>query len=321
MTQDLPPQGGGAPVPPPFPGAYPAWPPPPPAPPHPRLMGGRRLAAVAALTGLVAGSAVAGFVIAGHGTAPTSPVSDAAAESSSTASPTPGTGDHPGLRGLGVDLLQQAAGVIGVSTTTLRADLRDGQTVADVAAANGKTAQDVVTALTSDLTTAIDKAVSDGRLTSAQASQLTSHLTQMLTDFVNSPMPAGGPGHAPAAGEGAALQAAAKAIGVSAATLASDLRTGQTVAAVAATHNVSASSVEKAVVTAVDSRIQELVSSGRLTAAQASTLTAQASQRVDTWVTETYPGWPFGPFGGDPGSHPGGPWHPAASQSGSPSGS
>lgn len=322
MTQEIPPQASGAPTPPPLFPPYPAWPPPPPEPPHPRLRGGRRLGAVAALVGLVAGGAAAGFVIAAHGTTPGSSTPAEAAASTSTSSPTPGpdTGDHRGLRGLGVDLLQKAAGVIGVSEQTLQDDLRSGQTIAEVATANGTTAQKVISTLTGDLTTAIDSAVANGDLTSAQASQLKSNLTQMVTDFVNRTPPAVRPGPGPD-GAGVALQAAAKAIGISEATLASDLRSGQTVAAVAAAHGVSTSSVEKAVVAAVDSEIQQLATGGRLSSSQASTLTSTVPQRVDAWVTETFPGWPLGPFGGDGGWHPMGPGGPATSPSSSASAS
>jgi hypothetical protein len=79
-----------------------------------------------------------------------------------------------------------------------------------------------------------------------------------------------------------------------------------------------------AVTTAVDSQISSLQSSGKITSAQASTLTSDVQSRVTSWVDGTYPGWPFGPFGtfsGFGGSFPGGHWGhgSGASPSASPS--
>ena len=224
-----------------------------------------------------------------------------------------------GWRGLGAaKILQDAASAIGISEQTLETDLRGGQSVAQVAAANGKTAQGVINTLVSDETTTIDRLVSSGKLTSSQASTLKSHLTQMVTTFVNQTRPAG-------AGEQAALQAAAKAVGVTASQLRSDLVAGQSIASVAQAHNVSTSTVISAVTTVVDSQIASLQTSGKISSGQASQITAQVQQRVTDWVDAAYPGWPFGPFSAGPhrgppfGGGSGRPTAPSATPSPSPS--
>jgi hypothetical protein len=214
----------------------------------------------------------------------------------------------------GVNLLQDAATTIGISEQTLQTDLQSGQTLAQVATANGKTAQAVINALVGDETTAIDSLASSGKITSAQETKLQSNVTQMVTNFVNQTRPATAPGVGfGGSGEQAALQAAATAIGVSVSDLDSDLAKGESIASVAAaqTPGVSASAVVSAVTTAVDSQISTLQSSGKLTSAQASALTSEVQSRVTDWVNGAYPGWPFGPFGtfgGFGGAFPGGPW-------------
>jgi len=282
--------------------------------------GARRGAAVAtALGGLVLGGAVGGFLI----TRATGPVATVAAATTSdtTASPSPGAHIRGGFAGM--NLLQDAATTIGISEQTLKGDLQSGQTVAQVAAANGSSAQDVITALVGDATTAINSRESSGKITSSQVTQLESNLTQMVTNFVNQTQPAGGTGERAGFGEQTALQAAATAIGngVTASTLGSDLAAGQTIADVASAHNVSIDSVISAVTTAVDSQISSLESGGKLTSTQASSLTAEVQSRVSDWVNGTYPGWPFGPFGS--GSFAGGHWGQwnGASPSASPSAS
>ncbi len=302
MTPPSSPREPAAPAGPPSSPALAAWPPPPPPPPltpRPRFSLRRRGAALLALAELVIGSAVAGFFITKAVAPPVE--TPAASTGSSTASPSPHAG--PFHRGhfragiAGVDLVKDAATTIGISEQQLIMDLQSGQTVAQVAQAHGKTAQAVVTTLVGDLTSAINSAESSGKITSSQASALKSHLTPMVTAFVNgtTPVHLGLPG---AGGQQAALQAAAKAIGVTPQQLAADVRGGKSIASVASSHHVQVSAVESAVISAVGKKIQSLKTSGRISASEASQLSAQVRQRVDAWVTETFPGWPFGPFGG-----------------------
>jgi len=162
-----------------------------------RLLGLRRSAAVAtALGGLVLGSAVGGFLIT-RATGPATTVA-AATTSTATTSPSPGAHSRGGFGGpnalLGVNLLQDAATTIGISEQTLETDLQGGQTVAQVATANGTTAQAVINALVGDETTAIDNLASSGKITSAQETKLQANVTQMVTSFVNQTRPATAPG-------------------------------------------------------------------------------------------------------------------------------
>jgi hypothetical protein len=307
----------------PAPLASSVWPPPPPPPPpapRARFSVRRRGAALLTLAGLVAGSAVAGFFIT-KAVAPPAATPTAANGATATAPWPPGRpfkGHGFAGRIAGIDLLQDAAKSIGVTEQQLITDLRSGQSVSQVATAHGKTAQEVINVLVGDLTTAINSAQSSGKITASQATALKSHLTQMVTAFVDSTRP---PGIAiRAGGEQVALQAAAKAIGVTAQQLASDIRGGQSIASVATAHKVATSAVESQVTSAVDKAIQSLEKSGRISASEAGQLTAQVSQRVDAWVTGTLPGWPFGPFGGAARGGPmmpAGPWgpHPSAPSS------
>jgi len=275
---------------------------------------------------------VGGFLLTRSGPVTTA---SAAGDSGTAPGPSPGAHSRGGFGGFGgfggVNLLQDAAGVIGISEQTLQSDLQSGQTVAQVAAANGSSAQDVISALVGDETTAINSLESSGKISSSQAGQIESGLTQMVTSFVNQTRPSGGP-RAGAGGlsQQAAVQAAATAIGISASTLQSDLRSGKSIADIASANNVSTGSVITAVTSAVDSQISSLESSGKITSAQASTLTSEVQSRVTDWVDGTYPGWPFGPFGisGTPsggffggGPFAGMPWGhgPAVSPSASPS--
>lgn len=82
-----------------------------------------------------------------------------------------GRDGHMGGRGgkMGGQLLETAASAIGITADELKTELQAGKTVAEVATANGKTAQQVIDALV------------------AQAS---ADLEQRITDFVNGVQPA-----------------------------------------------------------------------------------------------------------------------------------
>ena len=185
-----------------------------------------------------------------------------------------------------------------MSEQTLQSDLQSGKTVAQVATANGKTAQDVITALVGDETTAIDDLVSSGKLTSSQASKITANLTQMVTDFVDQARPATVPGIG--GGGSGERRRSRRRRPPSASPPPPSSPTSPPVRPSPASPAPTASalaSVVSAVTTAVDSQISSLESSGRITSAEASTLTSEVQSRVTAWVDGTYPGWPFGPFG------------------------
>jgi hypothetical protein len=100
---------------------------------------------------------------------------------------------------------------------------------------------------------------------------------------------------------GADLQAAADYLGISVATLRSDLQSGQTLAQVAnGTSGKSADGLIAALVAKATSQLDALVAAGKLTQAQADRLTANLQQRITTIVNATRPAHPFGGrgFGG-----------------------
>jgi len=103
----------------------------------------------------------------------------------------PGFGG-PGF-GRGADL-DAAATAIGISEDDLRTALQSGQSLAAIAQAHGKTAQDVIDALVADAKTHIDERVASGDITQAEADQKLADLTDRITAMVNGELPLRGPG-------------------------------------------------------------------------------------------------------------------------------
>jgi len=98
-------------------------------------------------------------------------------------------GPGPGRVGGRVSL-ETAASTIGISEEDLRTALEGGQTLAEVAAANGVEPQAVIDALVAEATTRLDEAVADGRIEQADADERRADLTERITTAVNEGFPA-----------------------------------------------------------------------------------------------------------------------------------
>ena len=101
--------------------------------------------------------------------------------------------------------------------------------------------------------------------------------------------------------EGAGLDAAAKAIGVTTAELRQALQGGQSIADVAKSKNVDPKTVVDAMVAEVKTRLDQAVTDGKLTQDQANTELTEATQRITDLVNGMVPAKGFGRHGHGPG--------------------
>lgn len=81
--------------------------------------------------------------------------------------------------------LDAAAGYLGLTETELRERLSGGDTLAEIAKAEGKTVDDLVQVLVQAASTKLDQAVGDGRLTQAQANGIKGDLRERIAALVN----------------------------------------------------------------------------------------------------------------------------------------
>jgi polyhydroxyalkanoate synthesis regulator phasin len=108
------------------------------------------------------------------------------------AAPDPGPGfgrRHPRILKAAVET---AAKALDMSTDDLKAELKAGKSVADVAADKGVALDTVTQALTDAANTAIDKAVADGMLSADRAAEIKAKLPDAITRFENATRPEGG---------------------------------------------------------------------------------------------------------------------------------
>lgn len=183
------------------------------------------------------------------------------------------TRSHPGKHmGEGV---ATAAEAIGISEEDLRAELADGKSVAQVAEEHGVDVEMVVDALVASATDRLEEEI-DG-------------LPDRMTDLVNRDglpdkgrhgRPGGGHPRAKAAG----LKAAAEAIGITPAELATEVRGGSTIAEVVEANDVDVQSVINAMVEEANAHIDEAVEKDRLSEEQADRLKAELDERITARV-------------------------------------
>jgi hypothetical protein len=106
----------------------------------------------------------------------------------------PGPGYPPRPFGLGGfaflgDSIDSMSSYLGISSATLRSDLADGQTLAEVANEQRKSVAGLVSAIVAAARKGLDSAVTAGRMTQAQVGDIASRLPQIVTDIVNGTRP------------------------------------------------------------------------------------------------------------------------------------
>jgi cell division FtsZ-interacting protein ZapD len=152
--------------------------------------------------------------------------------------------------------LADVAEAIDISTDDLRAALRDGQTLAEVAEANGVDPQRVVDVLVDNGTVRLDAAVAAGRIDQATADERKANLPERAAELVNGELERYAHRHPR---RSVALRTAAEAIGIEAAELREALRDGQTIAQVAEANGVDPQDVIDALVARSTLRITKVV--------------------------------------------------------------
>jgi hypothetical protein len=100
-------------------------------------------------------------------------------------------GPRMGGQGGGLDTVATA---LGLTADEVRTAIQGGQTIAQLAEANGKTAQSVIDALVAEVKAHFDAEVASGEHTQADADARIAEATTQITDFVNNTQTAAGPG-------------------------------------------------------------------------------------------------------------------------------
>lgn len=83
------------------------------------------------------------------------------------------------------EIVKSAADAIGVGVGNLRNELKDGKSIADVAAEHNVSLDTVKSRITSDVKARLDKAVANGKITQAREDQMMQRLANNLDTILN----------------------------------------------------------------------------------------------------------------------------------------
>jgi hypothetical protein len=235
---------------------------------------------------------------------------------------TPGLGGGMGMHVMRVGPfadLSAASSYLGLSTDQIQTDLQNGQTLAQIATAQGKTADGLVSALVAAAKSKLDTAVGDGKLTSDQEANILPVLQTEITNEVDATNAGFGGGRGGFGGGfarpgfgfglGGNLSAVATYLGLSTDQIQTDLQNGQTLAQIATGQGKTADGLVSAVVAAEKTNLDQAVSDGKLTADQETNILSMAQKLLTNFVNGTRanfggPGFAFG-FGRFDGVGPG----------------
>jgi len=229
-----------------------------------------RLKALAA-AGVLAGG-LGAAAMSGAFAAPSPNTFSAAVAASPTATGAAGSQTKPpGPRGRwqgGAGMMSSLAQFLGISATELQTDLRNGQTLAQIAQAHGKSTSDLKTFLTNQLKTRLDKAVASGRMTSQQETTALNNASSRFDNLINSKLPApgqrgprgfGGPGIGRPGFGGPYLSTVAQTLGMQPADVRTELQNGKTLAQIAQEHGKTSADLENAILASIKTRLDKLM--------------------------------------------------------------
>lgn len=181
-----------------------------------------------------------------------------------------------------------AGAYLGIDRRTLRGELRSGATLAQIAAAHGKSLDGLIAAILAAQRAHLAAAVSSGKITASRAQARIQILEQQLRDRAQT---ADGFGrHGVSRGRTGVL-VAARYLGITPAALRAQLKGGRSLAQVAdATPGRSRAGLVAALLAARRTRLDLARQAGRISAQREQQLLARAQQRIPQQVTRTQGG-------------------------------
>jgi len=181
----------------------------------------------------------------------------------------------------------EIADLLGLSTEELRDAMTEGQTLAEVAEANGVSRDDLVAAIKEQHQQKLDDALADGRIDADQATERSAQLDERIETMVDrtlSERSGFGHGFRRGVGRGVASAEIADLLGLSTEELRDAMTEGQTLAEVAEANGVSTETLVTTIVAGIEEKMAEQVEAGRITQDRADTFLENAEDRIEDSV-------------------------------------
>ena len=193
--------------------------------------------------------------------------------------------------------IAEAAKALGMTEAELKTELQAGKSIADVAKAKNIELTEVVAKLTAAFKAHLDEEVASGKHTQAEADAKLAEFSTRVTTMVNTaglPMHSGkgGHGHGGKGGRGPQKFATAElatTLKLTEAELQTQLKSGTTLKQIAEAQNVDIADVKAALTAGFKAHLDEAVTSGKHTQAEADTKLAEFTTRLDDMVNGVRP--------------------------------
>ena len=202
-------------------------------------------------------------------------------------------GDLPGLQESDL-VISATASVTGLTIPEINTQLQAGQSLAQIAQAKGKTAVDVIQAARATLSAGLQPAITAGTITQAQADAELAEFDQRAQQLVNNT----GLNNQPGSGFGAhgrgsprieeaLVSAVATVTGLRSQDVMAQLQAGQSLEQIATAKGKTTADLITAARAALSTQLQQAVTAGNLTQAQADAELASFDQNAPQIVTDT----------------------------------
>jgi hypothetical protein len=203
-------------------------------------------------------------------------------------------GRHGGRGGFGLRgaALPTLATTLNLSETDLQTALQAGKSIADIATEQGVTLDSVVEAIVTEQTTKLAQAVTDGKLTQAEADARIAELREKLPEMLSMTRPVDGLGLGKGPGfgggmRGAGLATLAATLNLSEEDLQTALET-KSVAALATEQGIALQTVIDAIVAERSTALAQAVTAGKLTQAQADAQLARLAEMLPEQLNQIH---------------------------------
>ena len=179
-------------------------------------------------------------------------------------------------------IVGMVAQAIGMEPQELVAQLREGQSLAEIIAAQGFTVEEVVRTLSAQIQVKLDEAVAEGKITPEQAEQVLARFQEQarkLIEGTGTPRPHPAPGH-PRISPQQIVGGVAQAIGMEPQELVAQLREGQSLAEIIVAQGFTVEEVIGTLSAQLQVRLDAAVAEGKITPEQAEQAAAKFQESV-----------------------------------------
>ncbi|MTV49237.1 hypothetical protein GJ688_09630 [Heliobacillus mobilis] len=175
--------------------------------------------------------------------------------------------------------LEDLAAIFSMDKDALKRELQSGKTILEIAQEKGVSKDDLITKLVSAAQAQIDKAVTDGKLSSDKAAQMKENLKDRITAMVEKKFEPG-KGDFKGSPMGKHFEGLAAILGMEQSALKTELQSGKTILDIAQAKGISKDDLIAKMVADAETRIDQAVKDGKLTSDKAVQMKANLKDRL-----------------------------------------